>query len=364
MIMNIYRKINRRKIQFDFVVNDTKEEYSFEQEIRDLGGRIFRIPRYKVTNHTRYKKSWNALIRDHPEWDMIHCHYITPAVAYLPVMKANNLPVILHSHTSGSASAFKSQLQTILRYPVRNSRVYYFACSQDAAKWMFGNKEALIMKNAIDPDQFVYNAGIRHRLRKKMGLEASFVIGHTGRFEKVKNHSFLIDIFHAVYKKNNKAVLLLIGDGELKNEIEKKVTRLGLQQAVIFSGIRSDVSDLLQVMDAFVFPSLYEGLGIALIEAQAAGLPGYTSQGGVSVEAKITDLLSYLSLQSPAEVWAEAILAGNEKFERTNRYEDVVNAGYAIKDNVRWIEQFYLNNIVKEPVGIEIPLFSNEISGN
>ena len=345
MIMNIYRKIDRTKVQFDFVVNEQESVYSYEDEIKELGGRIFHVPKYNIINYLSYKRAWKDLLSAHPEWKIIHGHHTSSAFVYLQVAKARNRVTIAHSHTAGRESSLKSNIKVLLRYPLRYIADFLFACSELAAKWMFGKyyTSAYIINNAIDAQKFSFRENIREVKRKELGIENKFVIGHIGRFQTQKNHKFLIDVFKIIHSRNNNAVLLLVGDGELRQTIIEKVENLGLSDNVIFTGVRSDIPELLQAMDVFVFPSLYEGLGIAVIEAQAAGLHCIVADT-IPKEAYITDLIESIPLTEKEDIWAERILKYNNGYNRQNTYEEVKSKGYDIYETTRWLEEFYLKN--------------------
>ncbi|WP_174734328.1 glycosyltransferase family 1 protein [Mesobacillus harenae] len=345
MIMNIYRKIDRNKIQFDFVVNDRDESYSYEAEIKSLGGRIYRVPRYKITNYYFYKREWEKLISQHPEWKIIHGHHTSPAFIYLSIAKSLNRLTIGHSHIAGGEHTLKSYIKFLMRYPLRYIADYLFACSESAAKWMYGKRsnESQVLNNAIDAKKYVFSEQIRTLKRKELKIEDKFVIGHIGRFQTQKNHLFLIDIFNAVHDKYNNSILLLVGDGELRPFIEKRIKELGLIDSVIFTGVRSDIPDLLQAMDLFLFPSLYEGLGIVSIEAQAAGLHTIVSDT-IPQDAYLTNLIESISLQDSKEKWAEKILKYTTGYNRKNTYEQIKSKGYDIEATSMWIQRFYLEH--------------------
>jgi glycosyltransferase involved in cell wall biosynthesis len=200
---------------------------------------------------------------------------------------------------------------------------------------MFGEKcfaagEVHVIPNAIDPGKYAFSIDDRQSVIKELELENKFVVGHVGRFAYQKNHLFLVDIFYEIYKQNSNAVLLLVGAGKLEASIRKKVDKLGLTQHVLFMGIRNDVPKLLQAMDVFIFPSTYEGLGVVLIEAQAAGLKCYASETGIPKEAKITNLLEFISLSSGAQVWAETVLSNKDTSSRRETKDEVIKAGFEI----------------------------------
>lgn len=346
MIMNLYRNIDRSKLQFDFVVH-TDKKCAFDDEIQLLGGKIYRVPVYKGTNHFTYKKCWNTLLHEHPEYKIIHGHVRSTAAIYLKIAKNYGLMTIAHSHSTSSGTGLSAIAKNILQYPIRYTADYLFACSAFAGTWLFGEKACkkdnfFILNNAIDAKQFIYDEGKRNDKRREYQIEDKFVIGHVGRFQAPKNHEFLIDIFKIVHDQNNNAVLLLVGDGNLRLTIEKKVDCLGLTDNVIFTGVRSDIPELMQAMDVFVFPSLYEGLGIVAVEAQAAGLHCIVADT-IAKEAYMTDLIETVSLKESADDWASKILKYIDGYKRRNTYGQINLSGYDIGETTQWIEKFYLS---------------------
>lgn len=347
MIMNLYRSIDRKKVQFDFIIH-TNDECAYNSEISDLGGIIYNITRYTGKNHLQYKKAWHIFFEDHPEYKIIHGHVRSTASIYLGIARNHGLVTIAHSHNTSSGKGISAVAKNILQFPIRYTADHMFSCSEKAGEWLFGKKACNaskfhILKNAIDPSQFIFDDEIRIRKRKELSIEDKFVIGHIGRFHNQKNHDFLIDIFNEIHQLENKAVLLLIGDGETFDEIKNKVWDLGLTEYVMFVGARSDISQLFQSMDIFVFPSLFEGLPLTLIEAQASGLPCIISDS-ISKEVQITNLISTLSLNLSAKKWAENIL--NAKIDaREDTFLEISNANYNCLETSKWLEDFYLTKI-------------------
>ncbi|SJZ87871.1 glycosyltransferase family 1 protein [Garciella nitratireducens] len=347
MIMNVYRNIDRSKVQFDFIVH-TKEKCDFDGEVKHLGGKIHRIQQYIGRNHFQYKKAWHNFFRQHPEYNIIHGHMRSTAAIYLKIAKQYGLTTIAHSHSTSSGSGFSAIAKNILQYPIRYISDYFFACSENAGKWLFGKQilrsnKFFIVKNTIDSKSFVFNKLVRLKKRKEFNIEDKFVIGHIGRFSYPKNHMFLLDIFKEIHKENENAILMLVGDGELRQQIERKIIDLNLLDNVIFTGVRSDVPELLQAMDVFVFPSLYEGLGIVTIEAQAAGVPCIVADT-IPKEAYVTDLIKPICLKESAIIWAENILKYTNKFKRRNTYEEIKNSGYDILETTKWLQDFYMGS--------------------
>lgn len=348
MIMNLYRNIDRKNIQFDFIVH-TENVCDYDEEIKKLGGKIYRIPRYRGKNHFEYKKAWEKFFSTHSEYKIIHGHVRSTASIYMKIAKKYNKITISHSHSISSGRGFSSLVKNILQYRIRYISDYLFACSKEAGIWLFGRKSInkdnfFIVKNSIQAEKFEYDLKTRDEIRKEFNIENRFVIGHIGRFHPSKNHEFLIDIFKEIYNINKKAILILVGEGDLKQLIIDKVKKLNLEENVLFLGGRSDINRILQGIDIFVFPSLYEGLGIVAIEAQASGLKTIVSNK-IPKEAYITDLVEVVDLDEPTYEWARKINKYAHVHNRRSTFKDICNKGYNINETVRWIEKFYIGKV-------------------
>lgn len=274
MVMNLYRNIDRTRVQFDFIIH-TNDECDYDEEILSLGGIIYHIPQFNGKNFLQFKKAWHSFFKTHPEYKIIHGHVRSTASIYLWIAKKYGLITIAHSHNTSSGVGFSAFIKNTLQYPLRYIADYLFACSKSAGQWLFGKKvlkknNFIILKNAIDSQKYIYDPNIRIKVRKELQIADKFVIGHIGRFNIQKNHDLLINIFNTVHNRNKNSILLIVGDGELRSSIQKKVENLGLMDSVIFLGVRSDIPELIQAMDFFLFPSLFEGLGIVAIEAQVS----------------------------------------------------------------------------------------------
>jgi glycosyltransferase involved in cell wall biosynthesis len=347
-IMNLYRNIDRSKVQFDFLVHSNKEG-AFDQEIMALGGKIFSVPSRKQ-GVLKYRKALADFFNTHPEYKIIHSHISSLTnVSPLRVAKKYGVPCrIVHSHNiMQGGSRIHRYIHRINQLSLKSYATHYFACSDLAAKWMYPkelyeNHEFKLINNGIETEKFKFNKDVRIQKRKELGVNNNYVIGHVGRFQTQKNHSFLIDIFKEIYVKNNDCVLLLVGDGELRREIETKVKELGLTENVIFTGVRSDIPELFQAMDVFVFPSFYEGWGIVLVEAQASGLECFTSNKVVPKEVDVADLVEFVDLDKSAQVWADKIL-NVYSYERNNTTDIIKTGGYDICQVVEDLQKWYLS---------------------
>lgn len=340
VVMNYYRNMDKKKIQFDFIFDEDSNDIPYK-EIEALGGRIILIPPYqKVFKY--HKELKKVLINGN--YKIVHSHINTLSVFSLFAAKCAKVPVrIAHSHSTTNKKEWKKNLvKQVLRPLSKKYATHYFACTEHAAEWMFGKKEnAYILNNAIDLDKFKYDTEIRNKKRKELKLkDDAFVIGHIGRFVKQKNHEFIIDIFNEVHKENKKAILLLVGQGPLMGEIKEKVKQLNLTKNVKFLGQRNDVNELYQAFDVFLFPSLYEGLGMVAIEAQTAGLPCIASTEVPRI-AKVTENMEFLELEDPAEIWANTILE-KQDYKRKSYKTEIKKFGYDIKTEVKKLEEKYI----------------------
>ncbi len=341
----IYQNIDRNLVQFDFVT--MSEQPAFADKLKVMGANIYRVTPY-TKNLFKYLTELKAVIRQ-GKYRIVHIHK-NSATNILPLLLCSWRDIetiITHSHnTSASINLPFNPLHYCNRGLLIRRSTALLACSVQAAEWLFGRTTAYhsrvtIIKNGIEAATFRFNEADRGEYRRLLGLDGKFVIGHIGRFTLQKNHEFLLDIFHEVYSKNHQAVLMLIGAGELQNKVKEKADRLGLSTAIMFMGERDDVPKLMQVMDVFVFPSLYEGLGIALIEAQAAGLKCIASDC-IAEEARITENLKLISLQQPERVWADEVLKYRDGYTREDTSGQIVDAGYDCKDTAQKLQGFYL----------------------
>lgn len=341
MIMNLYRNIDRNLVQFDFVEH-CEGPAAFDEEISNLGGRIYHCPHYNGKNHFIYSSWWNSFFHEH-KYPIVHGHIGSTAAIYLSIAKKYGAYAIAHSHSAGAGSV----MYRVFSYPTRYIADYFLACSKDAALSRYGKKVSnnghlcKVLHNAVDAKQFAFDQAVRQQVRNELHIQTdATVIGHVGRFVDAKNHLFLIDIFERIANKCPRAVLLLIGDGILRPQIERHILENGLEERVILAGIQRDVWKFYQAMDLFLMPSRYEGLPVSLVEAQASGLPCYVSTA-VPQESAITDLVRFRSLSDSAEQWAGWIL-GTLPRERRNMVSHIQAAGYDITATAQWLQDFYM----------------------
>ncbi|WP_276937230.1 glycosyltransferase family 1 protein [Faecalibaculum rodentium] len=352
-LMNMYRNMDRTKVQLDFLTPFTCDNPDLKAEIESMGGKVFTYDHpFGENNNAVFKKSVQDFLANHP-YSIVHFHSGSTYALMEGAKLAHDagIPVrVVHSHCGGFKNLKYHVIKTLsipylLKYPTD-----YLACSDLAAEWKFPksvirNHRYTVIHNAVDTNRFRLDPKLREKIRTVLGVDANTpVLGHVGRFSLQKNHAFLIDIFEEVHQKKTEAILLLAGAGELEPEIRDKVKTLGLEDSVMFLGLRKDIPALMNAMDVFVLPSFFEGLPVVGVEAQATGLPVITSTA-VARELPLEDLAQYIPLESSPEIWADAVLkaADESRLHRRNTTQEIAEAGYEIKAAARAFEQFYLD---------------------
>ena len=349
MIMNLYRNIDREKVQFDFLVHTNKKCF-FDDEIKSLGGNIYVVPYFNGINVIKYKKSiYNFFSQHRGEFVAVHGHVGSCAHIYLKLAKDAGIYTIAHSHsTKPTAITLKNILYRWFTFKVRRIADYFFGCSRASGCYRFGEKivsgsNFSVLNNAIEVDKYTFDTTIRENVRKEYQLNDRLVIGNVGRFCIAKNHQYLLDIFNLIAQKLPDARLLLVGDGALRKEIENKADALGIRDKIIMTGVCSNVNELLQAMDCFVFPSLYEGLPVTVIEAQAAGLQCFISEN-ITNEVCISGNVEQIPINVSPQVWADTVIGYfDSKMSRNDVSSEIANAGYDIKTTAAWLTKFYMN---------------------
>lgn len=346
VVMNYYRHIDRNKIQFDFICDSDSTNIPYD-EIEELGGRVIIVPPYQKI--FEYQKKLMEIFKEN-RYTIVHSHISTMSMFPLRIAKKAGVPIrIAHSHSTTNKAEWKKNLMKQVLRPF--SKVYannYFACSELAGRWLFGDKtfeqgKVTVINNAIDLDKFKYIEKIGQEKRKELKIKKStVVIGHIGRFVAQKNHTFLIDIFNEIHKKYSDSVLLLVGQGPKVEEIKEKVKLLNLTNAVKFLGQRNDVNELYQVFDVFLLPSLYEGLPVVGVEAQATGNLCYLSND-MTKETKVLDSTVFMSLTSTPDKWADNILASIKEYKKQDTKKEISAYGFDIVVEAKKLEKIYLN---------------------
>ncbi len=330
-IMNVYRHIDRTKVQFDFL-------YSFDgvfvEEIKRMGGRVYQIPFITQKGPFVYRKAVCDFFETHREYKIVHSHMDKFSGLIVECAKKYGIPVrIAHSHNIKNEGGISFQIvKDYYGKKIARNCTHRMACSADAYRWLFGTEDGLfIVRNGIDTEQFV-NRDCRDK--------TVFRVVNIARFAQQKNHAFLIDVFSELYQMDSSARLVLAGTGALQDKIRKKVHDLGLSHAVDFLGDCNDVAELLTSVDVFCMPSLFEGLGIAAVEAQCAGVPCVLSDR-IPKEADVSGTVTYLSLETSPRKWAEELLRHKHQ-ERADNRKKIVEAGYDIRNTAALLQDFYL----------------------
>lgn len=343
-IMNLYRNIDRSKVQFDFLVH-YKRKCHYDDEIIDLGGKIYRMTLRDNNNIFKYIRELNKFYKEHPEYKIIHCHMASIGFINFLVARHNGIKVrIAHSHSISCENSLKGFAKRMLIKPCKYLSTINFACSKEAGEHLFENRKFEIISNGIDLDKFKFSKPKRVKIRKELNVgEDTVVIGHIGRFNLSKNHPKVIEIFKEYHKKNTNSILILVGIGSEQEKIRKLVNANNLEDSVKFLGVRKDTDYLYSGFDIFLFPSLYEGLGIVLIEAQTSGLYCYTTLDKVPSSASISNRLEYIDLVSSSKIWA-AKLNDKDCFDRKGIVFNANKDNYDIKVVADKMMMFYLEH--------------------
>ena len=366
-IMDIYRHIDRSKVQFDFVVHTPDRGY-FEDEIIKMGGRVFRVPRFRLFNIISYKKAFREFFEDYGnEFTVVHGHMTSTASIYLPIAKkAGVRTTVAHARSAGVDPGIKGFLTRLLRRNLWKKADYLFTCSKKAGISVFGQKavdKGLVrfVPNAIRVGLFAFNSKYRDDIRKEYGINDRFVVGHVGRLHYSKNHEYLIDIFAELIRmyddakeadKGLRPALLLVGDGPIRADIEERISSLGITDDVILAGNQKDIYRFYDAMDCFVYPSRYEGLPGTVVEAQSSGLRCIISDS-ICEEVQLTDLLTVRSINEDADQWAGEIYEYMTGYDpdpadkesaakkRTGYAKQVYNAGFDVTLQAQKMTRFY-----------------------
>lgn len=341
-VMNYYIHM-KEKVKMDFITHDIKDEY-YSEIISKNGDNIYLMKKLNLKNFKKVKEDIEHFFEKHHDYDIVYCHMANAAFLYLKYAKEYGIKVrILHSHQNKAADTITHSIRNIPLIAIgKRYATHNFACSKIAGDFLFNKKKYYIIKNAIDTNKYKYDESIRKIVRKELGITKELLIGNIGRFCNQKNQLFLIDVFKIIHKKMD-SKLLLIGDGVLKESIQKEIKKNNLENDTIIIPPTEKVNNYYQAMDVFVLPSLYEGLGIVNIEAQVSGLKTIVSTG-VPKDAKISDLIEFISLDESKEKWADEII-NNSKYQRSDHQKDAINNGFDIN-----AESKKLYNILKSIV--------------
>lgn len=341
-VMNLYRVIDKEKIQFDFVEH-TERNCDFDNEINSLGGVIYHCPDYRIINHLAYSKWWKKFFNEHSEYRIVHSHLDSCANIHLRIAKKCGCVTIAHSHSSAEGTGIRAVAKKILKIGFNNCCDYKFACSKLAAEWLYGKDavNSIIINNGIIVKDYCFNDKTREEIRKEWNIcPSEVVIGNIGRIDQNKNQGFIIDIVNAMNKAGVSTTFVCAGAGTELANYQKKARKLGMDKKTIFLGLRNDVNRVLQGFDIFVMPSVYEGLPVSSIEAQACGLKCVLSDT-VSKECNITNNVTFLSLNNSSMEWANAIIP-MIGYERNEYNIEIQKAGYDIMSTAQYLTNFYI----------------------
>lgn len=342
MLMNFYRHVDRSKVQFDFLANKPQPG-DYDEEIRALGGRIFVSPGYM--SYPKYVGYMTELFKNNPEYKIIHTHNGSLMLYALKAAQKNNIPIrIAHAHATAVPVGLKNEIKKLMRPLIKYVATDYWGCSEAAGKFYFSekrwNKNHQLIHNAINVEDFLFSEEHRARIRREYGLGDKLVIGHVGRLAPQKNQKKLLEVFAEIQKRNPATHLVIIGTGELEEKLKEYAAQLGIDQAVTFTGVLSNVNEWYSAFDVFVMTSLYEGLPVVAVEAQAADLPCVLCNT-ITPEVQVTDNVRFVGLQDSAETWADAVL-GFKPTARVSRAAELEQSGYDIKAEAERMQNLYL----------------------
>lgn len=355
LLYSIATYIDRNKIQLEVLVLDDGKNYDLEQTLANMGVKVHKLEGIWISNIRSIPPYMKALKKffeiHHGEYNAIHMNSSPKNAFILYFAKKHQIPVrIAHSHcTSFQNESILSKVSSrFLKMVLKKNATHFFACSEQAAVWMYGKQSyqkglVTIIKNAIATELFLFNENTRKLLRNQLNMENRVVYGFVGRFSNVKNHKFLIEVFSEIKKIQQNALLLLIGAGELENNIKSQVENLGLTQDIVFLGFRKDRNEWLSAMDCFVMTSIYEGAPVSLVESQAASLMSFAPRETVQDSSKISDYLNFISLQDSPAKWANKIV-NTDFLERKDMLEEIKSAGYDAEEAVKQLEEVYSSN--------------------
>lgn len=342
-LMNLYRSIDKSKVQFDFLVH-YKEHQFYDDEIRSMGGQIYKFSVRENYNLALYKRQLRRFFAGHDEYTVLHGHMETLSGIWMKEAERAGIPTrIAHSHTAGFGKGPKAAVREVFRrqYPLYATDL--FACSKAAGDFMFPGRAYRLIPNAIDVQRYTFRAKVRSEVRAELGIdEDTLVVGHIGRFHRSKNQLFLLEIMSELSSLMHSCQLIIAGDGEERSAIEAKIAELGINDCVRLLGKRQDACRLYQAFDAFVLPSHFEGMPLVGIEAQASGCPSFFSTG-VSPETGITDLATFIPLDSGPRLWAQKIAGFKLRNPRPHYATEVSSAGFDVRGLARTMERFYLS---------------------
>ncbi len=340
MIVNLCKAMDKNKVHCDFII-DHPELSGMREIIESMGSEIYVLPTFTGTNAKEIREAWDQFLTDHPDYQILHSHSRSYASIYLPVAAKHGLKTIIHSHNTSNGKGIKALVKNVLQYPLRHRADYFFGCSKEAGEWLFGDRivksdKFYVLNNAIDTDRFTFDEKTRLEYRKMFGLTDEKVFIQVGRMSKQKNNLFTLNIFSKYLEEDPDSRLFLVGNGELRDDVDRRIDALGIGDRVTILEFRDDVEKLLQMADCFLMPSLFEGLSVAAVEAQATGIRCLLSDR-CDQNVNITGLCEFLPLETGA--WVSKMR--EERTLRPYTKEAIAKAGFDVKTTAKWLADFY-----------------------
>lgn len=351
-LLDWYRNVDRERIQFDVLIQTPVDNPAIS-EFQELGGAAFSIGRLRAGGIQQFRRNLRQFFAAQEKYDVVHCHCVETSFLVMKAAKqAGTKRLILHSRTRSHATQAAVPLRRLMKYLSVRAATDFFACSEEAGRFMIGDvrwnrPEFTVVRNGFQADEFRYSGEARREVRSELDVEGSFVVATVGRLTAVKNQMFLLDVFWEIRRRLRPAKLLIVGEGPMRSDLEARAKELGMADDVLLVGNRRDVPWLLQGVDAFVLPSLYEGFGTVAVEAQAAGLHTVVSTG-VPESVRATDLLTRLPLGEGLTAWTDEILRAAPASERRDTFEEIEAAGFNAVRTARFLERFYLESSDRE----------------
>ena len=338
-IMNMYRHIDRDQVQFDFLVHYPIPQF-YDEEIKRLGGKIYYLSIRKDNNFIKYFKELDTFFKEHKEYHVIHGHMDFYGVFYLFFAKKNGVKIrLIHSHNASISPTLKGIVNYVLDIPLKYMTSYRYACSEKAGKFLYKKKPFKVINNAIEVERFSFDPQKREELRTLHQAKDKCVYVSIGRFEKQKNHHFMLQVFKEITKQDTNAELWLIGRGSLEDKIRNEIKEFGLENTVKILGTQKDIQGYLSAGDVFLMPSLYEGLPVSGVEAQANGIQCFFSDS-ITQEINISPAAHFISLDKSAKEWAD-ILINSPKEHLLNQEDLIRQNGFDIQEQAKKMQELY-----------------------
>ncbi len=354
LVMNLYRHIDRERLLFDFLVHRPQEGF-YEREIREYGGKVYRTCPFNPLHINQFKKECMQVFTEHPEYKVFHAHQELSLWTLEYAHKMGIPTRIAHSHNAKTVVNLKYFFFLYEKMFIKKHCTDMFMCSPPAGEWIFGKKavregKVKYINGIIETERFKFDETVRREMREELGVGDKIVIGHVGRFMQQKNHMFLLDIFSNIHKKNPNTVLVLCGNGRLEDDIRQKAKDLGIENDIIYTGVKDYVNvqtcRLYQAFDLYLFPSLWEGLPLTGIEAQTSGLPILMSDV-IADETIVTNNVTKLPLSDSAQVWADKALEIVTTYQRKDCQRQVVEAGFDVRNTADYLQEFYIDRTLR-----------------